>query len=398
MKVGLLVSEFFARELRSHNNIGGYGMLARHYIAEHLPCDDIEVETVIGFNDLEEVEVEVLDGYKKLVFLPGFGPRYGWSWFKRFFVERILRRKGYFVAKALAGRSYDGYLSVEFQNIARTVMRAVPAHKLVLWLQDPRPQSEWDEIDTVGIRQRGYRPSKKVRAELRRLREQGRLVVVSQGEFLKDKGRELYAFDEDVEIETLLNPVEVDTSFDVAAQKKEDTILFLGRLDSVKRPWLFYELAKRMPEYRFVVCGEAHESEMSDLVDAYRDVGNLEFRGHTTGDEKTQLLERSKLLVNTSIHEAIPLSFLEALACGCLLVSCQPSDGLTARFGRYMGRVLGQGRESLDSFEAAIRDLLGDETRRQALAREAVEYVRTAHSVERFQESLRRILRENFPG
>lgn len=135
---------------------------------------------------------------------------------------------------------------------------------------------------------------------------------------------------------------------------------------------------------------------MAARLEEYRTLGNLDFRGHTTGEEKRDLLRRAKLLVNTSIHEAVPVSFLEALSYGCLLVSCQFSDGITERFGRYTGKVLGQGQGSLDAFEGAIRDLLRDEPRRHRMAQRAVAYVRSEHSIDRFQRTLRDIIHQAF--
>ena len=41
MKVALLVEEFFDKEL------GGYGMLAREYIAEYIPEKNLELETFL---------------------------------------------------------------------------------------------------------------------------------------------------------------------------------------------------------------------------------------------------------------------------------------------------------------------------------------------------------------
>ena len=44
MKVSLLVEEFFDKELGGY---GGYGMLAREYIAEYIPNEEIELETFL---------------------------------------------------------------------------------------------------------------------------------------------------------------------------------------------------------------------------------------------------------------------------------------------------------------------------------------------------------------
>ena len=54
----------------------------------------------------------------------------------------------------------------------------------------------------------------------------------------------------------LPNPVEIDKNFDVQQYQKKNKIIFLGRIESVKRGWLFCEIAKRLPQYEFYVLGK----------------------------------------------------------------------------------------------------------------------------------------------
>lgn len=62
--------------------------------------------------------------------------------------------------------------------------------------------------------------------------------------------------------------------------------------------------------------------------------------GHVDGEEKKKYLMESKILVNTSIHEAIPISFLEALSYGTLIVSNRNPENLASQFGNWVGDVL----------------------------------------------------------
>jgi glycosyltransferase involved in cell wall biosynthesis len=73
----------------------------------------------------------------------------------------------------------------------------------------------------------------------------------------------------------------------------------------------------------------------------YYAIENLHFAGHVDGLEKEQYLKDAKILVNTSIHEALPISFLEALSFGTLLVSNRNPEELTEKFGIHVGDVLG---------------------------------------------------------
>ena len=76
------------------------------------------------------------------------------------------------------------------------------------------------------------------------------------------------------------------------------------------------------------------------------------------GDEKIQYLKDAKILVNTSIHEALPVSFLEALSYGTLLISNRNPDDLTSKFGIWTGDVLGDGFDKVGLYVNAIRELM----------------------------------------
>jgi len=100
-------------------------------------------------------------------------------------------------------------------------------------------------------------------------------------------------------------------------------------------------------------------------------------------------LKDAKILVNTSIHEALPISFLEALSFGTLLVSNRNPEELTERFGIYVGDVLGDGFDKVDLFVDAIRNLMLDDEKCRVLGEQAIQYIKDRHSVESFQENMR---------
>lgn len=52
IKVGLLVEEFYDKDL---GGFGGYGILAREYIAKYIPDSEIEIEVIIGSNSKKEI-------------------------------------------------------------------------------------------------------------------------------------------------------------------------------------------------------------------------------------------------------------------------------------------------------------------------------------------------------
>lgn len=164
----------------------------------------------------------------------------------------------------------------------------------------------------------------------------------------------------------------------------------------MKRGWLFCEIAKRLPEYQFYVLGQTfRESDRNKEIFAqYQQIPNLHFVGHVEGDEKTEFLKDAKILVNTSIHEALPISFLEALSYGTLIVSNRNPDDLTAKFGVYIGNVLGDGFNKVDLYVSAIQKLMGDEQAMQDLSLQAIEYIKAVHNIKSFQKNILDILNE----
>ncbi|WP_290540629.1 glycosyltransferase [Alistipes sp.] len=371
LRVALIVDEFFGG---GGTAFGGIGFLARNYIAKYIPCDDIRIDVLIGrhhgLSAASRIRVDDVFLYR----LPG-----------RHFIARWLKRK-----------RYDLYFSPEmtWDMLSYEGKSHTP---LLFWVQDPRPWTDWLEIQTVGMYPETCYWKTSIYESVHRLYAQGRVSFVSQGRYLADKARILYRLAEKTPVAYLPNPIDVETGFDPETCVKRDEVVFVGRIASVKRAWLFCEIARRMPEYEFYLVGQAQlEKERNEAIMApYRTgIPNLHFVGHLEGEAKFRRIREAKILINTSIHEALPVTFLEALACGTLLVSCQDPDGMTSRFGIYIGPVLGDGFDKVDLFVDAVRTLMGDEARRKELSVAACEYVKTVHGVGEFIRNTRRLIRE----
>jgi glycosyltransferase involved in cell wall biosynthesis len=90
------------------------------------------------------------------------------------------------------------------------------------------------------------------------------------------------------------------------------------------------------------------------------------------------------MLVNPSIHDGLPISFLEALHCGTPIVSCHDPEGVTSRFGIDVGRWDGSGMDALDAFASGIERLLDDEDLRLELGAAGRDWARANHTPESF--------------
>ncbi|MDR2080437.1 MAG: glycosyltransferase [Campylobacteraceae bacterium] len=372
LRAALLIDEFFGA---ANTAFGGYGFLARRYIAKYIPCADIEIDVLLGKGKRRFFAQKFSADGITLYRLPkrSFAAKY---WLKR--------------------KNYDIYLSIELTDDYVLKHENNPDKKLILWIQDPRPKYEWDEIDTVKLFPESNYYRQAIYDLVHDWYEKGRVSFISQGYFLNPKALDLYNLPSDTTIKYLPNPVEIDEYFDVENYPKKNNIIFLGRIESVKRGWLFCEIAKKMPQYNFYMIGQTfrQKNENSTIINKYKDIPNLYFTGHLDGEEKTKHLKNAKILVNTSIHEALPISFLEALSYGTLIVSNRNPENLTEKFGVWVGDVLGDGFDKIDLYVNGIEKLMKNDKNRVKLAKEAIDYVKRIHNIPRFVGDLRNVVFE----
>lgn len=372
IKVGLIIDEFFGG---ANTAYGGYGFLARKYIAKYIPNENIKVDVLLGKSENKYFPQKFHEDNVDLYRLP---------------------KKPWFAKLWLKKKSYDIYLSIELTSDFVLKNETNPNKKLILWIQDPRPWADWREINTVNLWREPCYWNSQAYELVNNFYKKNRVRFISQGYFLNEKAKDLYRLNDDVPIQYLPNPMEVDNNFNLSKYNKKNNIIFLGRIESVKRGWLFCEIAQKLPQYEFYVLGQTfrEKEKSSNIFDKYKNIKNLHFMGHVEGKEKEQYLKDAKILVNTSIHEALPISFLEALAYGTLLVSGRNPENLTSKFGIYTGQVLGDGFDKVDLFVNAIKQLIENDTERNVLAQEAIDYVKRVHNVNSFVADLRNVIYE----
>lgn len=294
-------------------------------------------------------------------------------------------------ARAVREARIDMFLSIDFRPNYRAFFALCPRTPILLWVRDP-----WDNRDREIIAQLrvpgcdtppqgvSAHPTQKLGplAMASKIVGRGlRLVVTTPA--LIAKIPDSYGVPS-AGIGLLPNIV---APCDGAPLKSERPVIaFLARLDPYKRPWLLAELARRIPEAEFVVMGQRHFKgagawEPGELPP------NMRMLGHVDEPQKRTELARAWLLLNTSIHEGLAVSYLEALAHEAPLVSCVDTEGLATRFGRAIARHPGDGLDALPAFEKALREMISDHPLRGRLGREGRAWVESTHSREAFLRS-----------
>lgn len=210
-------------------------------------------------------------------------------------------------------------------------LNSVPERRHIVTFQNPRTREEWRALYRFyPMRRRLFNAL--YRGQL--VEAAGRMdAVYCQSRDMIPKAKELYNIAEDPGF--LPNPVDIPAM--IPRKSGEPTVCFLGRFDGEKRPELFLELAERFPGVRFVAMGRANDESMDRaLRRRYGGSTNVEMPGFISGDAKRHVLDEAWILVNTSVSEGFPVSFLEAAAHGCAILSPHDPEGFASRFGYYV--------------------------------------------------------------
>lgn len=124
-----------------------------------------------------------------------------------------------------------------------------------------------------------------------------------------------------------------------AATPKADrpTVCYVGRWEGRKRVELFFQLAEQCPDVDFIAVGGARDPGRDRaLRERYSRIPNLRMPGvldQFITPEWGEVLGRSWVLVNSSLREGLPTTFIEAAAHRCAILSFTDPDGFASRFG-----------------------------------------------------------------
>jgi glycosyltransferase involved in cell wall biosynthesis len=276
------------------------------------------------------------------------------------------------------------------------VLEARPDTPVIVWVRDPRTPTDIERIRTLEIPPRAERPlgvqaidCRSLGAYVERAAATGAGVVFASPAPTLARPRMAAAYGTELaRVEFLPNPLGLVSG--QVPRTERPTIVFLGRLDPIKRPWVFLELARRFPGADFVMLGQPHFAGAGAWLPANAPE-NVRLMGHVGRESKRRLLESAWMIVNTSIHESLPISFLEALHCGTPIVACQDPEHVTSRFGVFVGEWGGSGLDSLGAFADAVERLLDDHGLRARLGHEGREWVRRTHTREQFLATFARL-------
>lgn len=205
------------------------------------------------------------------------------------------------------------------------------------------------------------------------------LIVLSEGVkryFMEAYGREAVFIPNGVDAKEALPASVIKEKWNL---EKCSYLLYLGRLVPEKRPELLIEAFKALDtNKRLVIAGGSSDTSAyeKELRAAARGDSRIVFTGFVTGEPLAELYSNCYAYVLPSDVEGMPMSLLEAMAYGrCCVTSDIPEcadvlagNGVTFEKG------------GADSLRAALRDLLADAGRADALGTAAKAHVEKTYN------------------
>jgi glycosyltransferase involved in cell wall biosynthesis len=162
----------------------------------------------------------------------------------------------------------------------------------------------------------------------------------------------------------------------------------VGSVKPIKRPELFLDLAERLPGLRFRLVG-GPPPQGAALFESLRRraaaLPNVEMTGFVPHADVERQFDGASLLVNTTVSEGFPNTFLQAWSRG------MPSVSFFDAGARVDGAPVGTVVPDLDTMAQAVQRLAADEAQWRAEGQRAAEYVRRHHAVDRVVDAYERI-------
>ena len=173
-------------------------------------------------------------------------------------------------------------------------------------------------------------------------------------------------------------------------------VLWVATVREQKRPELVVEMARRLPQFRFLIVGGndpgARAQAYADAVRARAaSLPNVQVRGFVPFAEADRLFDGARVLVNTSTYEGFPNTFLQAWARGI------PTVAFVDTGSREDGEPVYEVATDLDQACAAVRRLMGDDAAWGRASRRVAAHFARRHSlgavVETYEREIARLAR-----
>jgi glycosyltransferase involved in cell wall biosynthesis len=169
-------------------------------------------------------------------------------------------------------------------------------------------------------------------------------------------------------------------------------VLWIGRIVAEKKAELYLQLAKSIPEFKFLMIGGPSASNpkyYNKIKNEAKKIDNLEFLGFIPHNKINKYYEESSVLVNTSPKEGFPNIFLEAWGNKIPVITLEfDPDGIISEYK------LGFHSENFQSLINNTYKLLNDKNIRERMGNNAREYIEKEHDTNKIINQYEKTFRE----
>lgn len=181
-----------------------------------------------------------------------------------------------------------------------------------------------------------------------------------------------------VMVKTIATPITTNLSiFSPQGSKAEDgqIVMFVGRLIPEKSPFLFMKVVNQLmcdyPKLQAVVAGTGFlQAEMQKLADEQGFGNRYKFIGHVDGEELAKWYRSAVCLIHTAAWEGWGMPMIEAMACGCPVVTTDSGCANEAVRDNVNGFVVPV--DDAVSLIQAVKKLLDNKSLQQQFSQAAV--------------------------
>jgi glycosyltransferase involved in cell wall biosynthesis len=178
----------------------------------------------------------------------------------------------------------------------------------------------------------------------------------------------------------------------VLGKDRDDYVAWVGVLREHKRPHLLVEIAKKLSDTHFIVCGppslhRTSQAYYKEICELFQKQPNIEYRGQVSPAEAQEVISHASVFLSTAEKEGFPNTFLQAWGAGVPVVSLQLDPG-----GVIKQHSIGVVSLNLDELCDQLNLLTIDTKKNYLIGTNGFEYVNKYHSekyvIEKFIHSL----------
>jgi len=169
---------------------------------------------------------------------------------------------------------------------------------------------------------------------------------------------------------------------DKSIQFNQQKVVWVGRVQTVKRIEWLIDIAEKLPNINFDVVGptDHNKAYTEEILPRAHKLSNINFLGKLSKTEMHNVYKNASLLCSTSIYEGFPNTYLEAWSYGVPLVCTVDPDDIVKRFN------LGASSTKQADLIQAIDMLLNDREKWSLCAKNCENYYLEHHEMNKVQK------------